>query len=101
MAQLSPALTEEEFEEYELSGEPDWFSSRTFRVDFTRPWLTCSYNLEARGFFARDLLKSIAGGSYRSSNVPARYITSEHITAALDTYMETCREHYRDIAAPP
>ncbi|KAJ2981474.1 hypothetical protein NUW54_g10870 [Trametes sanguinea] len=101
MVDNNPPLTDEEIEAYRASSQPSYFAQHRFRVDFTKPWGGFDFNVEARDWFVQHLLRAFQGGSYSRANIPARYRTAEHIGAALDTYIETCRDEYRRITKPP
>ncbi|KAJ2970977.1 hypothetical protein NUW54_g12609 [Trametes sanguinea] len=101
MARLNPPLTDEDIKTYEESSTESYFAGRKFRIDFTRSWLYFPFNIEARDYFVQTLLRDFQGGSYKNLNIPARYINFDHIAAALDTYIEYCREIYRSIVKPP
>lgn len=72
MARLNPPLTDAEIHEYEDNLEASYFAKRKFRVDFVKPWAGFPFNIEARDYFVRHLLRDFTGGGYRSSGVPAR-----------------------------
>ncbi|KAH9894055.1 hypothetical protein C8Q73DRAFT_790647 [Cubamyces lactineus] len=100
MVQRNPPLTDAEIAKYERDTSSNYFTKNPFRFDFSRSPITFSFNVEARDHFIRHLQRSFQGGSYKKAAVPERYITDDHIGAAFDTYMETCREHYRRTVKP-
>ncbi|OJT02569.1 hypothetical protein TRAPUB_6891 [Trametes pubescens] len=103
MAQLNPPLTDKDLETYDADPALNYFESHRFQVDFTRSWKSCAFNVEARDHFVQHLLRALKGGAYRTTDhqFPARYVNAWHIGQALDTYMDTCHERYKDSVNPP
>ncbi|OSC97454.1 hypothetical protein PYCCODRAFT_1428489 [Trametes coccinea BRFM310] len=100
MVRRNPPLTDDEIKQYEETTSANYFARNRFRLDFTRSPTAFAFNVEARDYFIRHLKRSVQGGSYKKAEIPERYLTEDHIGSAFDTYMETCREHYRLIKKP-
>ncbi|KAI0666482.1 hypothetical protein C8Q78DRAFT_454103 [Trametes maxima] len=101
MVRRNPPLTDDEIAAYERDDSPSYISKTRFRIDFTRSPTAFAFNVEARDYYIRHLLRAMRGGMYKNSGIPERYVNEDHIGSAYDTYMETCRERYRHVVNPP
>lgn len=102
LAEKCTPLTDEELAHYKQhSMNKDYFSPKNFRVDFSQPWTTFSFNVEARDYFIRHLIHTLRGGKYKDKFAfPERYWTPYHIGASLDAHMEHVRQELRKKTNP-
>ena len=100
IGQKCPSLTDDELAAYEaVKGR--FFTRQNFRIDFERGWVRCAFNREARAFFCRHFLESVAGGSYKNPPIPSRYFTLDQVGGALDSHMDHARLVWRQQVNPP
>ncbi|RPD78429.1 hypothetical protein L226DRAFT_558372 [Lentinus tigrinus ALCF2SS1-7] len=103
MAEKCPPLAASEIAAYnKWPNDKEYFCPNNFRVDFSQPWNTFPFNVDARDYFIRHLLHALGGGAYPQDkfSFPERYRTEFHLGAALDVHMEHCRARIRRVNNP-
>ncbi|KAI0746377.1 hypothetical protein C8Q80DRAFT_1354618 [Daedaleopsis nitida] len=104
IAAKCPPMTEDEFKDYmQAPKDKDYFTPKTFRIDFSQSWTKFPPNIDARDYLLRHLIQALKGGAYSHKEdlkFPSRYWTEYHLGAALDSHIDHCRSKIRRITDP-